>query len=32
MAEALLAWEKSLELNPNQDKIRAQVRAIKEKK
>jgi len=32
MAEALLAWEKSLELNPNQDKIRAQVKAIKEKK
>jgi GWxTD domain-containing protein len=31
-AEALFAWEKSLELNPNQEKIRALVKALKEKK
>lgn len=32
MAEALLAWEKSLELNPNQDKIKSLVKSLKEKK
>jgi len=31
-AEALFAWEKSLELNPNQEKIKALVKALKEKK
>jgi GWxTD domain-containing protein len=30
-AEALKAWEKSLELNPNQDKLRALVDSIKKK-
>jgi Tfp pilus assembly protein PilF len=29
---ALVAWQKSLELNPNQEKIRARVQALKEKK
>jgi GWxTD domain-containing protein len=32
VAQALVAWEKSLELNPNQDKIKAQVKTLKEKK
>ena len=32
MAEALLAWEKSLELNPNQEKIKSLVKSLKEKK
>lgn len=31
-AEALFAWEKSLELNPNQEKIKALVKSLKEKK
>jgi GWxTD domain-containing protein len=31
-AQALVAYEKSLELNGNQDKIKAQVKALKEKK
>lgn len=29
---AQVAWQKSLELNPNQEKIRTQVKALKEKK
>ncbi len=31
-AEALSAWEKSLELSPNQEKIKALVKSLKEKK
>jgi len=30
--EALIAWEKSLEIDPNQDKLKALVKSIKEKK
>jgi GWxTD domain-containing protein len=30
--EALYAWERSLQLEPNQEKIRAQIKALKEKK
>jgi len=30
--EALYAWEKSLQLEPNQEKIKAQVKALKEKR
>jgi tetratricopeptide (TPR) repeat protein len=30
--DALKIWEKSLQLSPNQDRIRKQVEAIKEKK
>ncbi|MCR4395638.1 MAG: GWxTD domain-containing protein [Candidatus Saccharicenans sp.] len=30
--EALYAWEKSLQIEPNQDKIKARVKALKEKK
>lgn len=32
IAEALFAYEKSLELNPNQEKIKALVKSLKEKK
>ncbi len=32
MAQALVAWERSLEINPNQGKIRDMVKSIKEKK
>lgn len=31
-AEALVAWEKSLEIEPKQDKLRERVKALKEKK
>lgn len=30
--EALIAWEKSLEINPNQEKLKTLVKSIKEKK
>jgi len=30
--EALYAWERSLQLEPNQEKIKAQVKALKEKR
>jgi len=30
--EALIAWEKSLELNPKQEKLKNLVRSIKEKR
>jgi tetratricopeptide (TPR) repeat protein len=32
IAEALFAYEKSLELNPSQEKIKALVKSLKEKK
>jgi GWxTD domain-containing protein len=32
MAQALVAWEKSLEINPNQEKLKETVKSIKDKK